>query len=270
MRTFPCVLIALATASPAAAQTRPQATLALTIFGGAIGGHTLWRVDRQPLELRGAAPNFVATGQYDTLTLVRTVGSSLLLGASATLYRSSHVGFQMELAYLSLPLENSCSGVFYNTDAENKNQQLCNNLAGTTFSASGIAAYLGLNLRAASRGAFSPYARAGFGLTSLSHSPTAVAGLFTSQGGVYVRDIILDPNPEKTSLSYLVGVGLTTPLGTGYQVRLELRDVLARLSRVDGPADDAGTAPTSTRTYHHLALSIGLDVVLEQKRGRRY
>lgn len=37
-----------------------------------------------------------------------------------------------------------------------------------------------------------------------------------------------------------------------------------------GPANDLARAPTSTKVFHRLSLRFGLDVVLEQKRGRRY
>lgn len=276
MRPFSFVLVCglIAAAVPAAAQTRSQPTLALTIFGGAVTGHSLWHVDRQPFEVVAVTqPNpvqFGGTGQFDTLALTRTIGSSLLIGASATFYQSPGLGFQFEMEYLSLPLENGCRGLFYNADPDNKNQQMCDNVGGAQLSASGIGIYLGVTLRAAARGSISPYFRAGAGLTSISRSSVAMASVFTYQGVPFQRDFTFDDKPVKTSGSLLLGTGLTMPLGPGYQVRLELRDLLAKLTRLDGPADVNGFGPTSAKLYHHLALSIGLDVVLEQKRGRRY
>jgi hypothetical protein len=39
---------------------------------------------------------------------------------------------------------------------------------------------------------------------------------------------------------------------------------------VTGPANDLAIAPTASKYYHHFALVMGLDIVLERKRGRRY
>jgi hypothetical protein len=51
---------------------------------------------------------------------------------------------------------------------------------------------------------------------------------------------------------------------------MELQDALVPLERLIGPANDFGQAPHESKVYHHIALTIGLDVVLEHKRGRRY
>jgi hypothetical protein len=39
---------------------------------------------------------------------------------------------------------------------------------------------------------------------------------------------------------------------------------------VTGPSDDFLRPPTETRIYHHIALTLGLGVILEKSRGRRY
>ena len=70
-----------------------------------------------------------------------------------------------------------------------------------------------------------------------------------------------------------LAAGFTQPLGKdgGYQVRLEMRDVISSFERVTGQADPTTLiAPTEIKYYHHLALTLGLDVVLERQRGRRY
>ncbi|MBI1967538.1 MAG: hypothetical protein HYS40_06080 [Gemmatimonadetes bacterium] len=266
----PLLLAALATPAPALAQSRSRPTLVLSISAGAITGHSLWRVSRQPYEVRGSAPTFGSTGTYDTLALSRSVASSLTGGMSATLYPSANLGVQLEVSYLGLPLENGCVGVAINAEAEQKNQQICNNVNASQVSASALALHAGVTLRAASRGSFSPYVRAGVGLTSISRSTVAMEGSFVSSGQVYARGIVIDDTPERTSASYVIGLGLTSPLGPGYQFRLEIRDVLASQTRLDGPVNGLGQGPSSSKMYHHIALTMGLDVVLEKKRGRRY
>ena len=264
------LLAALLAPTAAAAQTGPQPTLVLTIFAGVVTGHSLWRVNGQPYEVRGAAPTFAPSGLYDTLNISRTVGSSLAGGMSATMFPSSNFGFQAEVAYLGLPLENGCVGTFYNSDAEQKNQQLCNNVSATSVSGSALGVFLGVLFRGAPRGSLSPYLRAGGGLTFISRSTIAMEGEFVSGGGTYSKAIVVDPKPRETSPSLLFGVGLTTTLGPGYQFRLEVRDVLASQTRLDAPVNGLGIGPSSTKMYHHVGLTMGLDVVLERKRGRRY
>jgi len=59
-------------------------------------------------------------------------------------------------------------------------------------------------------------------------------------------------------------------LGRAYQFRFEARDAVARFEQVTGAADALLLPPTGTRFFHHFVFTMGLDVVLEQKRGRRY
>jgi hypothetical protein len=60
------------------------------------------------------------------------------------------------------------------------------------------------------------------------------------------------------------------PLSPGYRFRLEVRDQLARIEVATGPANSAAIVPFEKRTFHQLAMVLGYDIVLEQKRGRRY
>jgi len=282
-----CVLFALLLAPAAlAAPTGDQTNLVLSIFGGVSAGHSLWSIPRQPLcVLQGAAPNYAGCAQSssgdvaDTLALARDVSSSVLLGASVSIFPNPYLGFQGEIYYLGLSYDDRCSNVSpYVADPENKNQQICESFGGTGASASAVAFIGGVVLRASPRHAISPYIRAGVGLTSYSGGTLAVSGQFVSNatdpttGFPYVidRTVVVDTVPKTTSWTVQVGAGLTTRLGPGYQVRVEVRDAILPLERLIGPANDFGQAPHETRIYNHIALTIGLDVVLEHRRGRRY
>ncbi len=120
----------------------------------------------------------------------------------------------------------------------------------------------------------SPYLRAGIGLIAYSGGTVEMDGDYVSSAGgqptTFSRAVIVDPHPKTAAISVMYALGLTSPLGPGYQFRLELRDAFAPLDRVTGPANDFGLAPQESRWYHHWGLAFGLDVVLEQKRGRRY
>jgi len=254
---------------PAAAQTGSESNLVLTILGGAVTGHALWTVGKQPLTVLGDP------SKYDTLRLSRQVGSSLMLGAAATYFPSPHVGLHAEVSYLGLPVDSNCEGVYFHPDSAggvdlHRNEQMCNDIKGQAGFGGAISVFGGVTLRAATRRTLSPYARGSIGFVNQPRSLIEMEGAFVDATGVQVRQILSDPKPRSTSVMLGAAVGFTSPLGTGYQFRFEVRDVVTSLDRLVGPANALGIGPTATRAYHHFALTLGIDVVLEKKRGRRY
>jgi hypothetical protein len=268
MRSFPFVPVALACAisSTAVAQNASESNLVLTILGGVITGHELWRIDKQPF-----CVGDVCSGQYDTLQLSRSINSSLMLGASGTFFISPHLGLHVELSYVGLPTDSGCTGLFFHPDSEQKNEQICDDIQSQAGKGGAIAVLGGVTLRAAARRVVSPYVRGNIGLVSQSHSTIEVVGAYFDASGVFrERQVVLDQNPRKTSLTFGAAAGFTTPLGTGYQLRFQASDVVSAIDRLTGPTNALAIGPTAKRYYHHLTLTIGLDVVLEKKRGRRY
>jgi hypothetical protein len=273
MRSFPFVVCALLCSVPASgvAQAGSEANLVLTILGGVVTGHSLWTVDRQPLCVLDAINQ--CTSQYDTLHMSRSINSSIVLGASGVYFPSPHVGFHVEISYLGLPMDTECRVVgAFNPDADgNKNQQICDDLTSQAAGGGAITIFGGVTLRAAPRRAFSPYARGSIGLVNQSRSTIEVVGAYVnSSGNFFERQVIQDPKPRRNTVMVGAAVGFTSPLGPGYQFRLEARDLVTSLNRLTGPANGLGLGPTATRSYHHFALTIGFDVVLEKSRGRRY
>jgi len=274
MRSFSLVTLALtcALSAPATAQTGSEANLVLTIFGGTVTGHSFWRVGKQPLAVLGTSPP-----KFDTLDLSRTVTSSLVLGAAATYFVSPHLGLHLEVSYLGLPIETTCTAVYLHPDSSGgfqdlrRNGQVCDDINAQPANGGAVTVFGGVTLRAAPRRALSPYVRGNIGLVTLGHSTIEMAGAFADgSGNVFVRQVLADPKARRTSLMYGAAAGFTSPLGTGYQFRLEVRDVITSLDRLVGPANALGIGPVAAKTYHHIALTLGFDVVLEQKRGRRY
>jgi hypothetical protein len=266
MRPFSFVPLALACAlsAPAAAQTASESNLVLTIFAGTVTGHPLWTVAKQPFTV-------LNTTIYDTLELSRSIGSSLVLGAAGTYFFSPHVGVHAELSYLGLPIDSHCRGLFYNPDGENKNEQLCNDIEAQASEGGAIAIFGGITLRAASRRAFSPYLAGSLGIVNHPRSTIGMDGSYvTAAGPQPPRQVLADPNPRSTTVMLGAGIGFTSPLGPGYQFRLEIRDVVTSLDRLVGPANGLGIGPKAARSYHHVALTLGLGIVLEKTRGRRY
>jgi hypothetical protein len=269
MRPFASVLLALFIAAPAgAAQTGSQPSLVLTIFAGAATGNSLWNIPSQPFcVLAGTS----CSALIDTLRLTRDVTSSLLAGAGATYFQSPHLGFTLEVFYLGVPLDDTCTGVFYNTDAERRNEQLCDNISGSSLSSSSIAFFGGVVLRAAPTRAISPYVRAGAGLLSYSTGTVEMSGIYVvSNNTIESRAVIVEEKPKKGAFTAQAAAGFTFRLSPAYQFRFELRDVLSPMEHVTGPANNLGRVSTVTRVHHRVALTLGLDIILEKKRGRRY
>jgi len=282
------VLFALALVPAAlSAQTGDHTNLVLSIFGGVSAGHSLWSLAKQPIcVLQGAAPNYSgcqlnSSGDVaDTFALARDVSSSLLLGAGVTIFPNPYIGFQGQIYYLGLSYDDRCTLTSppYQPDTENKNQQICQNFGATGASASAVSFVGGVVLRASPRHAISPYVSASVGLTSYSGGTLAVSGQFaanaidptTGQPYVIVRTIVVDTVPKTTSWTVQLGAGFTAAMSPGYQLRFELRDAILPLERLIGPANDFGQAPHDTKIYHHIALTVGLDIVLEHRRGHRY
>ncbi len=270
MKFFTSVLLALSFATPAAtAQTRSQPSLVLTIYAGTASGAGLWNIARQPLCLPN--PSCASSDPHDTLRLTRDLGSSLLAGAGATYYANRHLGVTLEVFYLGMPLDDGCTGLFYNPDTEARNEQLCNNITSASLSTSAIAFFGGVVVRAAPTRAISPFVRAGAGLLSYSAGIIEVAGVYyLSNGQPETRVVILDDKPKTSALTVHAAAGFTARLSPGYQFRFELRDILVPLKYITGPADGLGQVSTATRVHHRVALTLGLDVILERKPGRRY
>jgi hypothetical protein len=259
-------LVALPAAGVAqgAAQPSSRPSIVLTILAGAVTGHDLWAIPKQPRVVQG-------TANYDTLAMSRAIGSSLILGASGTYFLTQNVGVHAELSYLGLPLDSSCRLLPpKQADFEDKNQQICDNFHAEAGAGGAIAVFAGVTLRAASQRSFSPYLRGNVGLVSISRSTVEVIGAYVDGAGPQERQIVGDPSPRRRSLMLGLAAGFTTPLSPGYQVRVEFRDIITTLDRLTAPANDLAVAPIGSRTYHHLGLAIGLDIVLEKSRGRRY
>ena len=255
--------LAFGSVSSAAAQASPQPNIVLTIFAGAGTGHDLWTIAKQPLEVLG-------TSNYDTLRLSQSITTSIMVGAQATYFPSAHLGFHVEVSYVGFPVDAACTGLFYNPDFEHKNEQTCADIQSSGSDGGSIALFTGATLRAAARGAVSPYARVSLGVVNETRSTIEVSGGFVTASGAGVREVISDPKPRHAEFMAGAAVGFTRPISPGYQFRWELRDLAVSMRRATGPANLLGIPPTASTLYHHFSLILGLDVVLERKRGRRY
>jgi hypothetical protein len=253
-------------APPAMAQTRAEPQLLLTIAGGATSGASLYSGLRQPIVL---PEDPFST---DTMALGRELAPGIVLGASATYFPSPMFGLTAEISFLGLGRDDTCSLVYQDQSPARLGYtgQVCDDIAAREGAASTIAFEAGALLRLFPRGAVKPYLSAHAGVTSRSASTVEVAGIYLQNGVRRSYLVINDPSPGAVEPTAAFTLGVMIPFATGYQARLAIRDRVLFADRVTGPADALATAPTETRAFHSASLLIMLDIVLEQRRGRRY
>ncbi len=264
MRLLATVLAAACLAAGAAAQEPGQPTLIITVYGGVGSGHQMWDVDRQPLLLRNATSN-----PPDTIQLNRQATSTFMLGGVFQIFPRGALGFSVDVGYRALSLDDTCAPVVpFQADPDLLNQTLCENI--TAQSPGGSVVTLGGSgiVRVAPGGFISPYLRLGANLSFTTTSTIEVAA--PDEVGGILRVVIRDDNPRRNSAGFLAAGGVMVRLGAAYQLRLEFRDDMTVFERVVGPANNVAIAQTATHLYHNLGLAVGFDVLLEQRRTRRY
>ena len=247
-------------ATPAGAQaTGDQATLVFTVSGGYIQGKRLWDVQGQPLQ---------DNGLFDRLNLSRDIKSTLTAAMSGTYYPGRNVGLTAEAFLMGLGYDDGCSFV---TPSESvRNIEVCGNIDKQKKSAAAVAVSTGAVFRIASREFISPFARVSAGILFTNQSSLLTEGVSPSNDGAL---LIIYDDDKRTRIrpAFALGVGTTFAINRGYYLRWEVRDNLVGLVKVTGPTDGPRFIPPHKTVYKHLfSLQIGIDVVLEKERGRRY
>lgn len=262
---------------PAAAQSADRPNLILTMFGGFRTGKSLWVLHNQPFVVIDYVANTLdsVSGHYDTLDITRRVTPSFVGGLTASYFRGPHVGVQVEMVFLGMTLESRCGIRLYDaTDSADINPQLCNHITTTAVPMSAVQFSAGVLLRATPNKSATPYLGLSGGFVTRARGTVEATGAFVDNaGGLDQFTVIADDKATRSDLSAQLAAGVMMPLGPGYQIRFEGRDVYTRLDYVSGLADPTQVPlhpPHAARYAHHFVFAIGLDVVLERKRGRRY
>lgn len=260
--------------APAAAQTPSRPNLVLSIVGGVATGTTLWTINRQPLDVLCTPSQSCG---IDTLRLVRDLSPGVIAGVTATYFRNPSVGFTLDVFFVEFPLDDTCEGIFYNPDSGGdpvfgtRNNQVCNDITSASPSTSAISAMGGVVLRAAGGKSISPFFRGSMGIVGYSSGTVTMSGVFVENQSIRTRSVLIDDKPKTLRLGAQAAVGITARLSPSYQFRFELRDVIAPMQEVaDSAPLNTLRPPKSTVLLHRFALILGLDVVLEKSRGRRY
>jgi hypothetical protein len=258
-----CIAMALSAGTVESAwcqATKDQARLIFTVTGGVVAGRHLWAIDAQPVQFITPA---------DTFALRRRIRSSIGIGFGGAYFPGEHFGLGIEGFLLGLGFEDGCRLVF--TSGSEDVATACRSIQGATKSASAVALSVGPIARINSRSLFSPYARANVGLVFSNQSAIRTAGEFPTPSGFSELTVYDDDRESRVEPAFALGVGFTAAVAQGYQLRWEIRDNIVGVQRVTGPTVEARTVPPHEVTFKHLfSMSIGFDVVLERRRGRRY
>ncbi len=247
--------------SPGQAQaTRDQSRLVVGVSGGWIGGVDLWSVPNQPI--------LASAQQQDIFDLRRRLRSNLTFIGQGTFFPSDNIGISGEVSYLGLGTTDEC--LFVPSANDSFNQAACSVINGDDRSASAVSLTGGVVLRPLSRAEVQPYARLMVGIALVPRSTvpvTAVLGLREDEVlQVYLEDGDKDARPTGT-----VAFGFSTAPRSGYQLRIEGRLTAVQLLAVTGPtATQNRVPPTSNVTKLLPSIVVGMDIVLEKRRGRRY
>ena len=241
--------------------TGDQSRLAFTVFGGYIGGQDLWKVGAQPL---------VDDAFTDVLELTRKFEPSWTAGLSVTYFLGANIGLTGELQVIDSRMRTSCS-VLTQSGSE-INDEICGSIDGTIRSTLSSAFSLGAIFRVLSREDISPYFRAQGGIFMIGASTTGVTGTWVGDDLLtrYV-DIYPEDGNSHVSAQFQLGAGVTIPIAKAYHLRVEGRGISYGVPIVIGPTEVQGVIPpTETRWNTQFQLLVGIDLVLERKRGRRY
>jgi hypothetical protein len=256
-------------ASALRAQTADQARLMFSIgVGQTSGGGTLWSQGHQPF-----LTTVGGVSQVDTLGISRSFRRSLDVVLSGTYFPGDHLGFNVEAQLIGLGTEDGCTivargGPIFSTETSD----LCSSIARSERSATSVALSGGLIYRLASHQVIHPYVRANTGLLITQQSFLRTKGELQLPTGE-TSELTLYGDASTATLQPYVsfGGGVVGVIGRGYQFRFEVRDNWVRVPAVSGPTSQQGIEPPHhTVGKHLLTFTIGFDVVLERKRGRRY
>ena len=241
--------------------TKDQSSLVFTVSLGAVGGSRLWSSSPQAVQ-------FIVPA--DMVALDRRIRSTLAVGFGGVYFPGENVGLTLEGFLIGLGFEDSCRHLF--SSGASAVAEVCESIQGKKKAATSVILSGGTLFRFNSRKLFSPYARVNLGLVLSQQSSLRTLGQFVNSSG-QIEDLFVysDDHNSRVDPSLALGVGFTAAVAKGYNLRWELRDNITGLQSVKSTIPISGFVPPHERVFKHLfSMTVGFDVVLERRRGRRY
>jgi hypothetical protein len=240
--------------------TGDQARLVFTVSAGFVGDKKLWSTSPQPVQFITPA---------DTFALDRRIRSTLAIGFGGAYFPGENLGFTAEGFLVGLGFEDSCRHLFSSGSADVA--AACRSIQRTSNLATAVILSGGTIFRVMSRKVLSPYARANVGVVFGNQSPLRIAGQYPAAVAPGELVVYGDDRNSRVEPALALGIGVTAAVARGYQIRWEVRDNIVGVQRVTGPLAQSGSIPPHSRVFKHLfSMTLGFDVVLERRRGRRY
>lgn len=254
-----CGVISVWTRPAVAQKTGDRARLVFTVSGAYIQGSGLWTVPRQTL---------LEFAPADTLFLTRSIKPSLGFGFSGTYFPGPNLGLTADAFLIGLGYDDSCRLVAPETST--RNAEVCRSINSQDKSAAAVVLSAGGLARIASREFISPFFRASAGLLFANQSSVITSGTSASNQGALLV-IYDDEKRSSVHAAFGLGVGVTLAVGKGYHLRAEVRDNIVGIDRVTGPTPGARLVPPHETNFKQLfSVLLGVDIILERQRGRRY
>lgn len=257
------VMLLSGASQPLVAQSADQARLMFTIgFGMTAKTSNLWSIGNQPLQ--------VDAGVFDTLSVSRNFRRSLNVILSGTYFPGDNLGFNVEAQLIGLATKDKCR--IQSTGGALFTYDVCNSIDREERSATSAAISGGVMYRIWSRQPIHPYVRTNLGILITQQSFIKTRG-FVPANEFEDAEVTLfdDQDPARIQPYISFGGGLVAVIGRGYQFRAEIRDNYVQIPTITGATARQGIVPPNElRGKHVLSMTIGFDVVLERKRGRRY
>lgn len=265
MRILGCLCLALfgtgvlpSLASPQA--TKDQSRLVFTVSAGFVGGSRLWSMGPQPIQFIDPA---------DTFALDRRIRSTLAVGFGGAYFPGENLGFTAEGFLVGLGFEDNCRHVF--SSGSGDVAAVCRSIQGRKKAATSVILSGGTIFRLNSRKLFSPYGRVNLGLVFSDQSSLRTLGEFPTDSGPATLVVYSDDKNSRVDPAIALGLGFTAAIAKGYNLRWEVRDNIVGVQRVTSTIPVAGFEPPHERIFKHLfSITLGFDVVLERRKGRRY
>jgi opacity protein-like surface antigen len=250
-------LLVIPSTTAVAQKTGDEARIIFTVSGAYIASKGLWAVSDQPVQ---------DPPSVDTFVLTRNISPTFGVGFSGAYFPGSSVGFTGDLLLLGLGYDDSCR--IAGTPQSLQNVEVCDDIEEQDQSAAAVTVSAGANFRFFSREPISPFLRANVGVLFSNQSSVLTQGVTDSRLLVTIYD---DEKRSRVSPGLSLGAGATMAISRGYHLRWEVRDNIVGIEAVTGPVAVQGQVPPHERVYKHMfSVLIGVDVILERSRGRRY
>ncbi|HEU4763566.1 MAG TPA: hypothetical protein VFS28_02865 [Gemmatimonadales bacterium] len=264
-RSVPFALVLLLAGAVPAAHAQASADRARLTFGmglGYSGGSGLWTQPGQEL--------LDYLNQADTATIAKEVRPSLGIVFLGAYFPNDHWGLTGEAHLVGLKYQDACRLVTNSGSSQNK--AICDNLQGRSHPGTAVTLSVGAIFRLAPREVVSPYLRANVGINISQTSSIQTIGTWNHPvNGEEDYVVYDDPTPRTVTPAFAFGGGFTTKAGAASQFRFEARDNLIFLDKVIGTSAYPGAVPPhKVGATHILSITLGLEIVLERRRGRRY